>query len=233
MKDIHASTRPMADVMASIAADYSTHRDTIDAFHRLWYASRQTHGMTYFENIPILKNPMDLWVYQDIIWDLQPTLIIETGTAYGGSALYFARQLDKLGRGAVISIDIAPHEALPTHDRITYVRGSSTDLIIAEAVEACAKTHPRVMVILDADHSQEHVLTELGLYAPLVSVNQFLVVEDTNINGRPVPIDWKGGPGPGPAVDAWLPAHPEFMSDLLAERYLLTHHPHGWLRRVY
>jgi cephalosporin hydroxylase len=231
MKDLTTSTRQIGDVLADITRDYVMHRETIDAFHRAWYASRNTHGMTYFENVPILKNPMDLWVYQDIIWDLQPTLIIETGTAYGGSALFFARQLDKLGRGAVVSIDIAPHATLPKHERITFVKGPSDDLIIAEAVATCAATHPRVMVVLDSDHSQEHVLTELGLYAPLVSVNQFLVVEDTNINGRPVPIDWKGGPGPGPAVDAWLPAHPEFARDLLAERYLLTHHPGGWLRR--
>lgn len=233
MKDLQTSTRPMADVIASIAADQAEHRDVIDAFHRAFYASRQTHGMTYFEHVPILKNPMDLWVYQDIVWDLQPTLIIETGTAYGGSALYFARQLDKLGRGAVVSIDLSPHATLPKHDRITFVQGSSIDSEIVAAVKACAATHPRVMVVLDSDHSAAHVTAELEAYAPMVSVNQFLVVEDTNINGRPVPIDWKGGPGPGPAVDAWLPNHPEFTRELLAERYLLTHHPGGWLRRTF
>lgn len=232
MKDLTASTRSIGDVLTAIRTDYDQHAPTIAAFHRAWYASTQTHGMTFFENVPILKNPMDLWVYQDILWDLRPTLLIETGTAYGGSALFFARQFDKLGVGHVVTIDPEPAPALPQHDRITYVNASSIDLVIMEAVEKCAATHPRVMVILDSDHSAEHVLTELDAYAPLVTANQFLVVEDTNINGRPVDIDWKGGPGPGPAVDTWLPAHPEFQRDMLAERYLLTHNPGGWLRRV-
>lgn len=232
MKDLVQTTRPKADVLAGILADQSTHADAIAAFHRVFYASKQTHGMTYFEGVPLLKNPMDLWVYQDILWDLRPTLIIETGTAYGGSALYFARQFDKIGQGHVISIDISPSETLPAHDRVTYITGSSIDPQIVEAVYTCALTHPRVMVVLDSDHSAAHVAAELDAYAPMVSPLQFLVVEDTNINGRPVPIDWKGGPGPGPAVDAWMPRHPEFAPDVLAERYLLSHHPGGWLRRV-
>jgi cephalosporin hydroxylase len=176
---------------------------------------------------------MDLWVYQEIVWDLQPTLIIETGTAYGGSALYFARQLDRVGEGHVLSIDLEPAERLPTHPRISYVRGfSSVHAELVAKVQAIAHGHPRVMVVLDSDHAKRHVLAELEAYAPLVTKNQFLVVEDTNMNGRPVDIDWHGGPGPGLAVDEWLPQHKEFERALLAERYLLTMHPNGWMRRI-
>lgn len=226
------TTRSGEETIATILREKEQHKETIDAFHRLFYYSRQTHGMTFYEGVPLLKNPLDLWVYQEIVWDLRPTLIIETGTAYGGSALYFARQLDRVGEGKVISIDLEPAEHLPEHPRVSYVRGLSSvfDELVA-GVAQIAASHPRVMVVLDSDHSMRHVLAELEAYAPLVTPGQFLVVEDTNINGRPVEVDWQGGLGPGPAVDRWLPAHPEFEVAVMAERYLLTHNPHGWLRR--
>ncbi len=230
---LESSTRPMTETFGNIREEAAAHKPVIDAFHQAWYASRNTHGMTFYEGIPILKCPLDLWVYQEILWDLQPTLIIETGTAYGGSALFFAHRMDRAGVGQVLSIDLEPADKLPQHPRITYVRGFSSTLdTVVEAVSNIAADHPRVMVVLDSDHSKRHVLAELEAYADLVTPNQFLVVEDTNINGRPVPTDWKGGPGPGPAVDAWLPAHPEFEVAVLAERYMLTHNPGGWLRRT-
>jgi cephalosporin hydroxylase len=172
---------------------------------------------------------------------LRPTLLIETGTAFGGSALYYARQFDRVfgyelasaeanRNGIVISIDIESAPMVPVHPRIQYVnKRSSLDAEVLRTVRAIAKTHPGVMVSLDSDHSKQHVLDELEEYAPLVTPGQFLVVEDTNINGRPVEVDWKGGPGPGPAVDEWLPAHPEFERAPLAERYMMTFHT--WLRR--
>jgi cephalosporin hydroxylase len=231
MIDVVTSTRTMAEVRDDVCAIRARHADTINAFHRVWYEQRNTWSFTFYDQRPMMKCPTDLWVYQEIITDLKPTLIVETGTAYGASALYFAHQLDRIGIGSVISIDAQPFPDLPDHDRCWFVKGSSTDPEIVEWVRQRARGQ-RVMVVLDSDHSMAHVLEELAIYAPLVTPGQFLVVEDTNINGRPVPIDWKGGPGPGPAVDAWLPAHPEFERDLLAERYLLTMHPDGWLRRV-
>jgi cephalosporin hydroxylase len=225
--DVYRTDQCRTDVVANQAA----HADTIAAFHKLWYQAKHTWAYTFFEHVPLLKNPLDLWVYQEVIFDLKPTLIIETGTAYGGSALYFARQLDRLGQGSVISIDLDPAETLPQHKRITYVKGSSVDQDIVEAVARCAQTHPRVMVVLDSDHSAAHVFQELDAYAQLVTTGQFLVVEDTNITGHPVPVSWKGGPGPHEAVEEFLAIHPEFARDVLAERYLLTMHPGGWLRR--
>jgi cephalosporin hydroxylase len=231
MLQLESSKRPMAETIAAIRKDQTDHADAIAAFHRAFYASRQTHGMTFYQGVPILKSPLDLWVYQEIIWDLKPTLIIETGTAYGGSALYLANQLDLVGGGSIISIDLEPAPKLPQHHRVNYVAGySSVHPSVVSAVRKTAEGHPRVMVILDSDHSKRHVLNELDAYADLVSPEQFLVVEDTNINGRPVEIDWRGGPGPGPAVDEWLPNHPEFEPAAMAERYLMTFHT--WLRRA-
>lgn len=201
-------------------------------FHRAFYASRFTHNLTNYMGVPILKNPLDLWIYQEILWDLQPTLIIETGTAYGGSALFFGHMLDRRGAGRVISIDIEPHDTLPTHPRVSFVRGSSLAPGVLSAVAAVAKTHPRVMVVLDSDHSREHVLKELDAYSGFVTPGQFLVVEDTNIDHRPVTLGWMGGPGPGAAMDVWGPQHPEFVPDVLAERFLMTFYPGGWLRRA-
>lgn len=231
MRDVVTSSLTVQDARAGVALLQQQHRGVIDAFHRFWYEQPWTWSFTFYDQRPMMKCPTDLWIYQEIITDLKPSLIIETGTAYGASALYFAHQLDRLGQGQVISIDPEPFPDLPTHDRCWFVRGSSTDTHVVEYLRARARNQ-RVMVVLDSDHSMAHVLAELAIYAPLVSLGQFLVVEDTNINGRPVPIDWKGGPGPGPAVDAWLPAHPEFQQDPLAERYGLTMHPGGWLRRV-
>jgi cephalosporin hydroxylase len=221
-----------AEMHAGILAERDALGSVTDAFHKAFYTSRFTHNLTNYRGVPILKNPMDLWIYQEILWDLQPTLIIETGTAFGGSAVFFGDMLARRGRGHVISIDIEPHETLLPHPHVSYVTGSSTDAKVVAAVRQAAVDHPRVMVVLDSDHSRAHVLEELAIYAPLVTQGQFLVVEDTNIDCRPVPLGWMGGPGPGMALDAWLPEHPEFQPDVLAERMLMTFYPGGWLRRV-
>lgn len=235
--DLTSERRTGADIVDSIRQEQQEHAETIAAFHRVFYGSRQTHGMTFYEGVPVLKSPLDLWVYQEIIWDLKPTLIVETGTAYGGSALYYARQMDRVADvvpgydARIISVDIEPADTLPNHPRIQYVKGfSSTYDQLVAAVGEIAATHPRVMVVLDSDHSKRHVLAELDAYAPFVTMGQFLVVEDTNINGRPVNVDWRGGPGPGPAVDEWLPQHTAFERAVIAERYLMTFHT--WMRRI-
>lgn len=232
MKDLTQTQRSTADARRDIAALRAQHGEVLDAFHRIWYDAYFTQGMTYFEGVPMLKCPNDLWIYQELIFDLKPTLIIETGTAFGGSALFFARQLEKLGAGSVVSVDISPAERLPRHSRITYLAGSSIDPSVVAMVAKRARAHERVMVVLDSDHGADHVAAELEAYAPLVTRGQFLVVEDTNIDGHPVNIDWKGGRGPHTAVEGFLPRYPEFARDPLCERYLLTMHPGGWLRRI-
>lgn len=233
MKDLTSTAYDLDDIRRDIVADQVAFGPTTSAFHRLWYSRTYTHGLTSYSGVPILKNPLDLWVFQELIWDLQPTLIIETGTAYGGSALFFADMLARRGQGRVVSVDIEPHDTLPSHPRVSYVTGSSTDSRIVHAIWQVAATHPRVMVVLDSDHSKTHVTAELSAYAPMVTAGQFLVVEDTNIDGRPILDGWMGGqPGPGAAVDAWLPDHPEFAPEVLAERFMVSHYPGGWLRKA-
>lgn len=232
VRDLKITPMDMGQIRANIVAEQAQHADVLAAFHCVFYESPHTHTFTNWCGVPILKNPLDLWIFQELLWDLQPTLIVETGTAYGGSALFLANMLDRRGGlGRVVSIDIEPHEKLPRHQRVLYLTGSSTDPTIVAQIRAIAAGHDRVMVILDSDHSRDHVLAELDCYADLVTPGQFLVVEDTNIDGHPVQRDWMGGPGPSFAVAEWLPQHPEFAADVLAERMMMTFYPGGWLRR--
>jgi cephalosporin hydroxylase len=176
-----------------------------------------------------LKNPLDLWIYQEIMADTRPELIVETGTWRGGSALYLASICDLLGEGEIVSIDIEPmRDDYPQHPRITYLAGrSSTDPDLLAEMRARAAGR-RTLVVLDSDHSQAHVEAELEAYAPLVPVGCYLIAEDSNI-GR---IRKDLLPGPLEAVEAFLSRTDEFEIDREREKFLLTFNPSGYLKRV-
>jgi cephalosporin hydroxylase len=229
-----SSTPLTADTLRGLVrASQVRHAGLIEDFHRAWYDCGHTWGVTYYQGRVAMKNPLDLWIAGEIIHQTKPTTIIETGTAFGGSALFFAHALDRLGAGQVLSIDIDREDPPLSHPRIRFMRGlSSVDRVLVDTLRDFARNNPneRIMVVLDSDHRAPHVAAELEAYAPLVTPGCFLVIEDTNMSGHPVP--WDAGPGPAEAVAAWLPHHPEFEPDALAERYLLTMHPGGWLRRL-
>jgi cephalosporin hydroxylase len=155
-------------------------------------------------------------------------MIIETGTAWGGSALYMASLLDIIGSGRVVSIDLEKRSAMPEHDRINFLAGRSSiePSLVAEVADLTAGE--RVMVVLDSDHSKAHVLAEMDAYARLVSPGCYLIVEDMHLNGHPV--QPKFGPGPMEAVDEWVPQHPQFERTSVHERYLVSMNPGGYLR---
>jgi cephalosporin hydroxylase len=203
----------------------------VDRFHRLYYDRAQTTWKnTWWLGTAVQKCPLDLWVYQELIVELRPELILETGTCAGGSALFLAAMCEIVGRGQVVSVDIAPRPGRPVHPRVTYLTGSSTDEAILDQLRARARGRSPVMAILDSDHSREHVAAELSLYAPLVTVGSYLVVEDTNVNGHPVLPEF--GPGPREAVDAFLAANSAFEVDESREKFLMTFNPRGFLRRM-
>jgi cephalosporin hydroxylase len=166
-----------------------------------------------------LKCPLDLWIYQELMVRTRPDVIIETGTAYGGSALFMASVFDLIGHGEVISIDVGPNPARPRHPRIDYVLGSSTDPELVAAVTQRVSGR-RVMVVLDSDHGADHVYGEMVAYSPLVPVGGYLIVEDTNINGHPTFEEF--GPGPMEAVDRFLAASPGFAVDERCTRFMMT-----------
>ena len=203
--------------------------ETVEAFHRMYYDSKVWRD-TYWQGVETQKTPLDLWIYQEILFELKPDVIVETGTFDGGSALYLATICDLLGTGKVITVDIEARPYRPKHPRITYVEGhSSTSPEAVAKVRAGIGDAKKVMVILDSDHSESHVREELGSYAGLVTSGQYLILEDTNINGHPVLDDF--GPGPMEALDAFLKTNHDFEIDAGREKFYLTFNPRGFLKR--
>jgi cephalosporin hydroxylase len=206
--------------------------EVVDSFHRLYFDAHLIGGTwadTHWLGVPIAKCPLDLWIYQEIITEVRPQLVIETGTYAGGSALFFASLFDLLGVGKVITVDTEVHEARPAHERITYLRGSSTDPQILNEIRALAAGAEHALVVLDSDHRREHVLAELHAYADLVTPGGYLIVEDTNVNGHPAAPEF--GPGPLEAVEHFLAEDDRFAIDDSREKFLLTFNPSGFLRR--
>lgn len=223
--------------------------EVVEAFHKVEYDLRHADLSPQWMGVMIDKPPVDLWNYQEVIWEVKPKVIIETGTANGGSALYFAHLLDLLSAqtghdGIVITVDVDDGEVSeqinclrtnsgkhPEHSRIKYILGSSVEERTALEVMSHIDGSAPVMVILDSDHTKHHVRLELEIYHPLVSVGSYLVVEDSNVNGHPVYDEF--GAGPYEAIEAWIRHHPEFVIDReREERFLYTHNPSGWLKRV-
>ena len=225
--------RLMADVDAETRAEWlgKQVRETDDVrakFHLLSFHSGAVQ-QTYWLGVPLQKSPLDCWIYQEIIAELHPDVIVETGTDLGGSALFFASICDLIGHGQVVSIDIRQPPSI-THDRIEFIRGDSTSDDVLAKVSAATRQSARTMVVLDSDHSRSHVLRELDRYRGFVTVGSYLVVEDTNVNGHPVMPDH--GPGPFEAVEEFLLEHPEFEVDRTREKFLLTYFPGGYLKRI-
>lgn len=204
----------------------------VQDYHLVMYTSGVWKNMTYL-GVPILKNPLDLWIYQEIISETKPDVIIETGTYEGGSALYLAGILDALGHGNLISIDIEP-KGTPKHPRVEYLVGSSVDPRMADYVKFKSEGL-KVLVILDSAHNKSHVLKEMELYGPLVTPGQYLIVEDTNLNGHPVPFHATDEEHEGPfeAVQEYLKSHStKWVNDVNRGKFGVTFNPSGFLKRV-
>jgi cephalosporin hydroxylase len=192
----------------------------------------------WFHNVPIEKNPLDLWMMQQIMYEVQPDFVVETGTFRGGSALYWAHTLNGLGleKSRVLTVDISDYvkgvaDAHPLWKKyVTFYLGSSTDPAIVAKIAQTVKGK-KVIVTLDSDHTMKHVLEELKLYAPMVSRGSYLVVEDTHMDGVPTAPGF--GPGPLAATRKFLAdgGSKDFEQDLTREAYVMTFNPGGWLRR--
>lgn len=227
--------RAAATIDAFRALPAATTRDAvIDRFHELYYGAGFEHEGTWWKTtwlgITIWKCPLDVWLYQEIIFRLRPDLIIETGTAHGGSASYLGTICDLVDNGQIVSVDLSPQPDLPAHPRVRYITASSTDPTVVSELAELARAAGTVLVILDSDHSKSHVADELAAYAPLVTVGSYVIVEDTNVNGHPV---WQEfGPGPMEATEEFLADHPEFVVDPEGEKFMLTFNPRGLLKRT-
>ena len=200
-------------------------------FHRFYYsAADQTWQDSRWLGRRIQKYPGDAWIYQEILAELRPDWIVETGTNWGGGALFLASICDLLGHGRVVTVDLDAKPGLPEHPRITYVSGSSTASDVVGRVRALTADAQTRLIILDSDHSYEHVADELRAYSALVTPGSYLIVEDTNIAGHPV---LRGLPrGPYEAVQAFIASDSRFEIDRSREKFLVTFNPGGYLKRV-
>ena len=209
--------------------------DLVREFNALYYRGlpgkeRQFTTLSWM-GVPILKCPEDLFMYQEIIAETAPDVIVECGVFRGGSTLYLAQLCELLNRGRVLAVDVTlerVHSVVGEHPRVELLEGSSVDEAIVEAIRE-KTAGQRVMVILDSDHRAAHVSRELRAYGPMVTPGCYMIVEDTNINGHPVP--WRGGPGPFEAVAEFLSETSGWTADARRERLLVTFNPNGYLLR--
>jgi cephalosporin hydroxylase len=200
---------------------------------------------------PIIQYPQDIIAMQELIWSVQPDLIIETGVAHGGSLIFYASilELNAICGGIQnaevlgIDIDIRQHnrqaiEAHPMFKRISMIEGSSIAPEIIEQVKAKAQEKQKILVCLDSNHTHDHVLAELEAYAPMTSVGSYCVVFDTIIEDLPDDMfgdrPWGGGNNPKTAVWEYLKTHPEFEIDkTIQHKLLITVAPDGYLKRIH
>jgi cephalosporin hydroxylase len=210
-------------------------RGIIKNFNKLYYEQhKQTWCNTRWRGVSVYKAPTDLWIYQELIDEIKPDLIIETGSCSGGSALYMRDILNIVyPQGRIISIDIDDSKISDKAKvpGIEFYKGSSiADETVVYLKAVIAGLHcKRVMVILDSDHRKDHVVKELELYAPLVTPESILIVEDTNVNGNPVYPEY--GPGPKEAIEEWWQGHDEFEINTMCEKFMLTFNRGGYLER--
>lgn len=203
-------------------SQYFSEAEVSRAFQRQ-LAARQVVDGSKWMGFEATQNPLDLWILQEIITEIKPDVIIETGTGGGGSALAFATILAGFKHGQVHTVGIQQKNP-PQHSRIAYHTGSSTDAKVFDEIRSKVKDGDRTLVVLDSSHEHPQVLHELTMYAPLVSIGSYVVVHSTQL--RP------GTADPSEAVDAFLKQNRNFEADKSRERFGATAYPNGWLKRV-
>jgi cephalosporin hydroxylase len=202
----------------------------------IWfYDTNVWRGMSWL-GVPIWKLPFDLWNYQEILTERRPSLVVEFGSCFGGSALYFSHVLRGVGQPyRVLSVDVDHtniHDRARQDENIEFLQSSSVDPQVAEFIGELRKKFPGpVFAILDSDHTKKHVLGEMELLRPLLTKGDYLIVEDGCINGHPVLPGW--GEGPFEALEEYRRRHPEdYSADPEREkRFGFTFAVNGYLIR--
>lgn len=183
-----------------------------------------------YHGVPTLKSPIDFWVYQEMIFEMKPDVIIEIGNNYGGSTLALAHTCDLIGGGRIIGLDIS-HSRVPEHvrkhPRITFIEGDACQSF--ESVKKLISDEDRVLVIEDSSHTFDNTLNVLRTYSGLIKPGDYFIVEDSICHhGLTV------GPNPGPyeAIEAFINENTGFEIDRSKESFLITWNPKGYLRRT-
>lgn len=241
-----------AGVGANLTLEYNGERTTVDVYSQegldllsnLWIKSAAQHRLMYeptWLGRPVIQFSTDIVMIQELLWKIQPDVVVETGVAHGGSLVLSASVLELIGKGKVIGIDIEirPHnrtaiEAHPLKHRIELIEGSSVAEETLDAVKKAVGNAKSVLVFLDSNHTESHVREELELYAPLVTPGSYIVAHDGAQawvwdipNGKP---EWKDD-HPLNAIHKFLKSHPEFTIDPHWTRLGITSSPDGFLKR--
>ena len=260
-----ATGDPHQEFREEVADRIQQNRDNVDLcaatreFNKISNELKYSYNFEWFGR-PIIQYPQDMIALQEIIFNIKPDLIIETGIARGGSLIFYASLLALLdisdavekdvlfnARGSSrlvigVDIDVRPHnrlaiEAHPMSSRIQIVEGSSLDKSIIHQIHQLAASHKKIMVCLDSNHTHDHVLAELESYASLTTLGSYCVVFDTIVDDLPRTMypdrPWGPGNSPKSAVIEYLKAHPEFQIDRsIEDKVQITVAPGGYLRRV-
>lgn len=207
--------------------------DACVEYHK-WYYDTLVWEKVRFLDVPCYKSVSDMWNYQEILAELKPSLIVEFGTLFGGSALFFSIIGQSISPGLrVLTVDISHEHVEPkarADQAIHFLKASSTDNLVAAKIVEMRKQNPgKVFFILDSDHRKAHVLAELELLRGVVKADDYVVVEDGNVNGNPVFPGW--GEGPKEAVEAYIKRYPsDYRSDKQREsKFGFTFAPSGFL----
>ncbi|GFG73610.1 rhamnosyl O-methyltransferase [Mycobacterium botniense] len=207
-----------------------------EEYHK-WYFNTFVWKKTTWMGVNCWKSVADMWNYQEILFELKPSLVIEFGTAHGGSALFFANIMRQIGAPfKVLSVDITHERLEPAARRdpdIVFVESRSTVPAVAEHIQRLKNDFPgKIFAILDSDHTKDNVLAEMKLLRPLLSAGDYLIVEDSTLNGHPVLPGW--GPGPYEAIEAYEQEFPDdYTHDVEREtKFGWTFAPHGYLIRT-
>ncbi|HEY2722542.1 MAG TPA: cephalosporin hydroxylase family protein [Chitinophagaceae bacterium] len=224
----------MNDALQKAARDFNTESNRAQYSYNFSWMGR-----------PIIQYPQDMIAMQEIIWEVKPDLIIETGIAHGGSLIYYASLLELIGKGEVlgIDIDIREHnrkeiEKHPMYKRITMIQGSSISDETIERVKKYAEGKQAVLVCLDSNHTHDHVLKELEFYSPFITPGSYIVAFDTIVEHLPEGYfsqkrPWGIANNPKTAVDKFLKINDQFEnSSFMDNKLLISVAPGGYLRRI-
>lgn len=244
MNPIEEFYKERNEAIADMTKDEELRKKSLD-----WMLHADKYKYTYnfsWLGRPIIKYPQDIVIMQELIWNVKPDLIIETGIAHGGSIIFSSSMMELLGNGGkviAVDIDIRKHnrteiEKHPMVKNITMLEGSSIDETIVNQIADYAKDFKKVMVVLDSNHTHDHVYRELELYTPLVSVGSYILLPDTFVEffpkGYVTNRPWDVGNNPYTAMEAFLTTNNQFIKDeSITNKLLITEaFGGGYLKRV-
>jgi cephalosporin hydroxylase len=210
--------------------------DSVTEDYHRWYYNTHVWRSTEWMGVPTHKSVADMWNYQEILFSLTPSLVVEFGTYCGGSALFFATIMRQIGKPfQVLSVDVNDsliRDAARTDPNIELMKASSSDPSVANRIKELKIRYPGpTFAILDSDHTKDHVLAEMLLLRPLLSSGDYMIVEDSNINGHPVLPLW--GAGPYEAIEEYSRRFPDdyILDSEREKKFGFTFAPQGFLVR--